>query len=183
MTYSLVLAAGGGKRFGMPKANFRYGNDRLVDLAVRIARAGGCDHVLVVLGAHLCEVPSAEVIHNPGWRTGLASSLSVGLKHLAGLGSVDRVIITLVDEPHIAPADIRQLVTSASPLAATLYGDQWSHPVLIHSSHWDALLQRLAGDRGARPYLLEHLDELTLYPTSHLAGLEDIDFQPKPPRS
>lgn len=179
MTYSLILAAGGGTRLGMPKATFRYGGDRLVDVAVRTAREGGCDHVLVVLGADVCEVPSAEVIHNPDWRFGLASSLSVGLKQLASLGSVDRVIITLVDEPHIAPADVRQLVTSTSRLAATMYGDQWSHPVLIHSSHWDALLHGLSGDRGARRYLLEHLDELTLYPGSHLRGLEDIDFQPK----
>ena len=78
-----MLAAGGGKRFGMPKAKFRYGGDRLVDLAVRTARDGGCEHVLVVLGAHVCEVPSAEVIHNPRWRSGLASSLSAGLNHLA----------------------------------------------------------------------------------------------------
>jgi len=177
----LVLAAGGGKRFGMPKAKFRYGGDRLVDLAVRTARDGGCEHVLVVLGAHVCEVPSAEVIHNPRWRSGLASSLSAGLNHLASLESVDRAIITLVDEPNIAPADIEQLVRSTSPLAATMYGDQWSHPVLINSSHWNALLQALNGDHGARPYLMEHIDELTLYPGSNLSGLEDVDFQPEPP--
>lgn len=165
----------------MPKADFRYGSDRLVDMAVRIARDGGCEHVLVVLGAQLCEVPSAEVVHNPNWRSGLASSLSVGLDQLANLGSVDRAIITLVDEPNIAPADIRQLLRSTSHLAATRYGDQWSHPVLIHSSHWNALQQKLAGDRGARPYLVEHLDELTLYQASNLAGIEDVDFQPGAP--
>ncbi len=165
----------------MPKAEFRYGGDRLVDLAVRTARDGGCEHVLVVLGAHVCEVPSAEVIHNPNWRSGLASSLSAGLDQLAGLGSVDRVIITLVDEPNIAPADIQQLVRSTSHLAATRYGDQWSHPVLIHSSHWNALQQTLAGDRGARPYLMEHLDELTFYQASNLAGLDDVDYQPEAP--
>ena len=165
----------------MPKVNFRYGADRLVDLAVRTARAGGCERVLVVLGAGASEVPSAEVVHNPQWRSGLASSLSVGLNRLASLGSVDRVIITLVDEPNIAPADIQQLMTSKSRLAATMYGDQWSHPVLIHSSHWNALQQKLTGDRGARPYLMEHLDELTFYQASHMAGLEDVDFQPKAP--
>jgi len=165
----------------MPKAKFRYGGDRLVDLAVRTARDGGCEHVLVVLGAHVCEVPSAEVIHNPRWRSGLASSLSAGLNHLASLESVDRAIITLVDEPNIAPADIQKLVTSTSQLAATTYGDQWSHPVLIHSNHWNALQQKLTGDRGARLYLLEHVHELTLYPTNNLAGLEDVDFQPKTP--
>ena len=176
-----MLAAGGGKRFGMPKAKFRLGGERLVDLAVRTARDGGCDKVLVVLGAYVCEVKSAESIYNPKWRSGLSSSLSAGLEHLASLESVDRVIITLVDEPKIAAADIAQLVRSTSRLAATSYGDQWSHPVLIHSSHWDSVRQALAGDQGARPYLMKHLDELTLYPASNLAGLEDLDFQPQTP--
>ena len=177
-TYSLVLAAGGGQRFGMPKAMFRLGGDRLVDVAVRTARDGGCDDVLVVLGAYVGEVPFAEVIYNPKWRSGLASSLSAGLTRLASMESVDRVIITLVDEPYIAAADIQQLVTSTSRLAAIRYGDEWSHPVLVHRSHWKALLQTLGGDRGARRYLMEHLDELTCYPAGNLAGLEDIDFQP-----
>lgn len=162
----------------MPKASFRYGPDRLVDLAVRTARAGGCERVLVVLGADVCEVPFADVVHNPAWRSGMASSLSVGLSELANLETVDRAIITLVDEPNIAPADIRQLLASPSRLAATIYGDQWSHPVLIHSSHWSALQQNLTGDRGARRYLLEHLDELTFYRATDMAGLEDVDFQP-----
>lgn len=162
----------------MPKARFRYDGDRLVDRAVRTVRDGGCEHVLVVLGAYVSEVPHAEVIHNPNWRSGLASSLSAGLDHLARLDSVDRVIITLVDEPNIAPADIRQLLTSDSRLAATEYGHQWSHPVLIHSSHWQALRQALAGDRGARLYLMAHRDELVLYPSTNLAGLDDIDFRP-----
>lgn len=165
----------------MPKAKFRYSGDRLVDLAVRTARAGGCEHVLVVLGAYICEVPYAEVIRNPQWRSGLASSLSAGLNHLASLKTVDRAIITLVDEPNIAPADIQQLIASPCHLAATLYGDHWSHPVLIHSSHWNALQQKLAGDCGARGYLNEHRNEVKFYQSDNLAGIEDVDFQPDTP--
>lgn len=165
----------------MPKAKYRYDGDRLVDRAVRTVREGGCERVLVVLGAFVCEVPDAEVIHNPKWHSGLASSLSAGLSYLAGLESVDRVIITLVDEPNIAPADIQRLLASTSPLAATLYGNQWSHPILIHSSHWNPLQETLVGDRGARAYLMAHKDQLTLYQTSNLAGLADLDYIPEPP--
>lgn len=165
----------------MPKAMFRYDGERLVDRAVGIALDGGCEHVLVVLGASVTEVPNATVIENPAWDSGLSSSLAAGLDHLIGMDSVDRVIITLVDEPNIAPADIRQLLTSSSRLAATLYGNQWSHPVLIHSSHWRPLRQALAGDRGARPYLMEHRDELTLYQSRNPTGLDDLDYQPTVP--
>ena len=165
----------------MPKAMFLYDGERLVDRAVRIALDGGCEHVLTVLGASVVEVPNATVIENPAWDSGLSSSLAAGLDHLAGLDSADRVIITLVDEPNIAPADIQQLLTSSSRLAATLYGNQWSHPVLIHSSHWSSLRQALAGDHGARPYLMEHRDELALYQTHNPTGLDDLDYQPTVP--
>lgn len=141
-------------------------------------RDGGCEDVVVVLGACISEVPQAEVVVNPRWRSGLASSLATGLEYLTGLDSVDRVIITLVDEPDVAPADVRQLLASTSRLAAIRYGDQWSHPVLIHSSHWRSLRQNLVGDKGARSYLMAHHDELALFPSSNLAGFEDLDYRP-----
>ncbi|MBB0994770.1 NTP transferase domain-containing protein, partial [Dietzia sp. SLG510A3-40A3] len=74
----LVLAAGAGRRFGGPKALVDFRGVRLVDRAVGLLRAGGCDRVLVVSGAVELEVPGAEVVHNPDWDTGMGSSLRVG---------------------------------------------------------------------------------------------------------
>ena len=51
----LVLAAGEGRRFGGPKAPAVIDGERLVDRAVRVLRAGGCDPVYVVLGAWVGE--------------------------------------------------------------------------------------------------------------------------------
>ena len=51
----LVLAAGGGRRYGMPKALVEYEGSLLVERAVRTARAV-CDPVLVVLGARAADV-------------------------------------------------------------------------------------------------------------------------------
>ena len=48
-TAAVVLAAGGGRRYGMPKALVEYEGSLLVERAVRTARAA-CDVVLVVLG-------------------------------------------------------------------------------------------------------------------------------------
>jgi len=51
----VVLAAGGGRRYGMPKALVEYEGSLLVERAVRTARAV-CDPVLVVLGAQAVDV-------------------------------------------------------------------------------------------------------------------------------
>src|ERR1700710_2789256 len=83
----LVLAAGGGRRYGMPKALVSYGGSLLVERAVRTA-AAVCDPVLVVLGAQAVDVWRAAdltgttVLANKEWESGMASSLRTGLEGL-----------------------------------------------------------------------------------------------------
>src|SRR5215213_7834337 len=89
VTAAVVLAAGGGRRYGMPKALVEYDGSLLVERAVRTARAV-CDPVLVVLGARAVDVwrradlTGATVLANPDWETGMASSLRAGLDGLRG---------------------------------------------------------------------------------------------------
>ena len=79
----VVLAAGGGTRFGQPKAPVVVNGERLVDRAVRCLGEAGCDPVIVVLGAWIGPVPGAEVVVNDDWRSGSdrpyerASTLSI----------------------------------------------------------------------------------------------------------
>ena len=86
---AVVLAAGGGRRYGMPKALVEYEGSLLVERAVRTARAV-CDPVLVVLGARAVDVwrqadlAGATVLANKDWETGMASSLRTGLDGLRG---------------------------------------------------------------------------------------------------
>jgi CTP:molybdopterin cytidylyltransferase MocA len=85
----LVLAAGGGRRYGMPKALVEYEGSLLVERAVRTARVV-CDPVLVVLGAQAVDVwrtadlDGATVLANRDWESGMASSLRTGLDGLRG---------------------------------------------------------------------------------------------------
>jgi len=86
----LVLAAGGGRRYGMPKALVPYEGSLLVERAYRLV-AEVCDPIVVVIGAAAAEVRSAAglgdaaVVLNPDWDTGMASSLRTGLTALASL--------------------------------------------------------------------------------------------------
>ena len=47
----LLLAAGEGRRMGVPKALVELRDQTLVERGVRLLHEGGCDPVVVVLGA------------------------------------------------------------------------------------------------------------------------------------
>ena len=171
----IVLAAGEGRRFGGPKAPYVFHGERLVDRAVRVLREGGCDFVIVVLGAWHGEVPNAEVVTNPDWSSGMASSLRTALVHAHSIPA-DRAVVSLVDLPGLTPAAVERLRHCASPLAAAAYAGERGHPVLIHRDHWEALSSNLTGDSGARAYLTQH--GVTLVEVGDIASGDDLDLRP-----
>jgi CTP:molybdopterin cytidylyltransferase MocA len=165
----LVLAAGGGRRYGMPKALVEYEGSLLVERAVRTARAV-CDPVLVVLGAQAVDVwraadlDGATVLANRDWQTGMASSLRTGLDGLrgwpvaAGRGggeAIDAALVTLVDMPGMTPEALRAVAAHAAPdaLAVATYDGVRGHPVLLGRDHWAGVAETATGDEGARSYL------------------------------
>src|ERR1700678_747643 len=82
----VLLAAGGGSRLGQPKALVEFGGQTLAERGVAMLRDGGADPVLIVSGAVPVSVAAARTVHNPGWRTGMGSSLAAGLRALRGDG-------------------------------------------------------------------------------------------------
>src|SRR5690349_6772534 len=97
-TAGLVLAAGGGRRYGMAKALVPYGGRLLVDRAADTLRNAGVALRVVVLGAEAERVRAAapglpHPVVNPDWPSGLASSLRVGLAALAGTPAGAAVIL------------------------------------------------------------------------------------------
>ncbi len=175
-TAGLVLAAGEGRRFGGPKAPYLLDGERLVDRAVRLLREGGCDPVVVVLGAWLGDVPDSEVVHNGDWSSGMGSSLRAGLADLDGRDGVDRVLVTLVDLPGLTTAAVRRILASPGALAVATYDGERGHPVVLDRAHWPGVAGSALGDRGARTYLAEH--EVALVEVGDLASGDDLDARP-----
>jgi CTP:molybdopterin cytidylyltransferase MocA len=173
----LVLAAGEGRRFGRPKALVELAGERLVDRAVRAVRGGGCDLVVVVLGAAVVDLPEADIaVVNEGWASGMGSSLRAGLA--AQPPGVRAVVVTLVDQPGIGAAAVRRLIEAyhrGATVAVATYGTQWRHPVLLAQAHWDEVSRLAAGDVGARPFLTAHAEAVTAVPCDDVADPTDID--------
>jgi len=183
-TAAVVLAAGGGRRYGMPKALVEYEGSLLVERAVRTAREV-CDPVLVVLGARAVDVwrqadlGGATVLANQDWETGMASSLRVGLDGLrAWPGRVDAALLLLVDMPGMTPDALRRIAEHASPtaLAVATYDGVRGHPVLIGREHWVGVARTATGDEGARGYLAAH--DVVEVDCTGLADPTDLDVPP-----
>src|SRR6266496_3223299 len=116
----LLLAAGGGRRYGMPKALVPHHGRLLVEHGLDTLRAGGCEPVVVVLGAAAPEVreradlSATTVVVNPDWPQGMGTSLRAGLTALAATDA-EAAVILLVDTPGITPATVHRVRAHAGP--------------------------------------------------------------------
>lgn len=159
----LVLAAGGGSRYGRPKALVDLGGRLLVERAADTLRAAGVPEIVVVLGAAAAEIRAsadlrgARLVDNPDWPTGLASSLRAGLGALA-TGPADAAVVMLADMPGVTPEAVRRVTAGAAAQTLTIagYAGRNAHPVVLGRDHWAGVAALATGDAGARPYLRLH---------------------------
>lgn len=169
----------------MPKALAEIDGQMLVERGVRTLLDGGCFPVIVVLGAGAVEVRAranltgAIPIINAEWKTGMGSSLRLGLATL-GPTLVDAVAVLLVDTPGITAEAVRRISGNATPdaLVSATYQGHLGHPVLLGRQHWPGVTGRAIGELGARPYLWAHADELRLVPCDDVAVGDDLDTPP-----
>ncbi|HEY6746683.1 MAG TPA: nucleotidyltransferase family protein [Mycobacteriales bacterium] len=174
-----MLAAGGGRRYGRPKALVRFRGRLLVERAAALLRAGGCDPVLVVLGAAADEVVATAdlagttVVRNPDWAGGMGSSLRAGLAALPA--SAAAVVVTLVDTPGLGPEAVRRLVAAGGDAAQATYGGRPGHPVLLGRTVLAEVAATATGDRGAGPWLAAHPERVRLVPCDGTGDPRDVD--------
>ena len=170
----LVLAAGAGVRFGTPKAPVVVDGERLVDRAIRVLTEGGCDPVVVVLGAWVGDVRGADVLVNDAWPEGMGSSLRAGLDRLTELApDADAAVVTLVDLPGVTAEAVRRLVDCPAPLAVATFGGERGHPVRLGREWWSAARDVAQGDQGARQLLKS--GDVALVEVGDVAQGYDVD--------
>jgi CTP:molybdopterin cytidylyltransferase MocA len=179
----LLLAAGAGRRLGMPKALVTDDSGPWLVRGVTTLRDGGCSRVTVVLGAEaertrpLVEDLDVAVVVAEDWAEGMGASLRAGLRSLAG--STDTgVVVSLVDLPDLVPEVVTRVIAAAASdgataLARAAYDGQPGHPVLLGRDHWPGVIETAVGDQGARAYLAPR--DLTLVECGDLATGRDVD--------
>ncbi|GAA1713105.1 nucleotidyltransferase family protein [Isoptericola hypogeus] len=145
-TVAVLLAAGAGARLGRgPKALLPHGGRPLVEHVAEVLADGGCDTVVVVLGAQADRVRSeaglkerprrpddahpreaagprsgrVAVVVNPAWATGMASSLRAGVAAALDAGAA-RVVVAHVDQPGVRPDDVARLLAAHRPGRVTV---------------------------------------------------------------
>lgn len=197
----VVLAAGEGRRYGKPKALVELHGRLLVERAAEVLRDGGCDPVVVVLGAAADDVLARArldgilVVRNENWPSGMASSLHAALTALStpddsddsadsepsAVDPLDAVVaaaVLPVDVPGVTAAAVRRVLAAAGEpvaerLVAATYDGVRGHPVLLGRAHWAGVLATATGDAGARDYLRTH--DVLAVPCEDVAVGTDVD--------
>ena len=167
----VLLAAGAGSRYGMPKVLAEQG--RWLNAAVTALDGGGCGDIVVVLGAAVVAVPApARAVIAADWRDGLSASLRAGIAAV----DADLAVITLVDTPDIGVDAVRRVLAAASEtgLARAVYAGRPGHPVVIAHRFWPELLSAVHGDTGAGPFLRSRTDVVDVE-CGDLATGADVD--------
>ena len=174
---AIVLAAGGSVRFGTPKQLALLDGETFAQHAVRSARDAGARTAFVVVGANgddvasvVSHVAGVVVVTNDDWRTGLASSLRVGLR-AAGDSGADGILITTIDQPLVGARELGRLIDAfarGARIVAAEYDGAVGVPALIGAEHARELGELVTGDAGAGRWLRER-DDLVRVPMPEAA--------------
>jgi len=179
-----VLAAGRGSRLGgdASKPLLEWRGRPLVAWALDAVLESGLAPVVVVVGYRADEVratvgTNAEVVENPEWEEGIASSLRTVLGVMTPDAAVDAVAVGLADQPLVGPEAYRRVAATDGELVIPTYDGQPGNPVKLARSLWPEALE-LRGDVGARALARDravHVDCTDTGSAADVDTLEDLE--------
>ncbi len=179
----IILAAGASSRLGSPKQLLAYSGATLLQHSIEAAQSSYASSVLVVLGANAEIIKSAinhtpaNVVVNPDWKEGMASSIRCGLQTLVELHPETEAIIFMVaDQPFVTAALLNNLMelnrNDQRSIVASKYGSTFGTPVLFTRKFFPELME-LTGDVGAKSLVRKYMNEAAF--VSFPKGEIDID--------
>ena len=168
---------------GEPKQLLTYKEQSLMRRVTETALALQRGPVVVVLGANrerivpeLAGLP-VTLIDNPGWPTGQASSLKIGLAALYLIHkNIDVVLVLHTDQPMVSVGLLIHMLAvwqdDGNGIVACRYDTQVSVPALFSRNYIAELLQ-LEGDKSVKWVIAKHRSDCTEVPFE--AGAIDLD--------
>ncbi len=149
----VVMAAGSSSRMGRPKQLLDFGEITMLEHVVLVAEASAVAPIVVVLGDHADEIKArvnwhhAEVVFNPDYKHGSATSLRAGM---SALDPSSGIVVVAGDQPAVTADLIDRLVegyVDANAWAAVCeYTDGVGHPWVLSQDALEAM-PSLEGDK------------------------------------
>ncbi len=174
----VILAAGLAARMGQQKLLLPLGGKLLLAHVLATVVELRLDSVVAVIGepqkqlANLCQEYCIPSIHNPNRLSGQATSVKLGLSHMAD--DVDGILFLLGDQPLVPLVLLQVMVksfareTDNNKIVVPVYKGEYRSPVLF-GANWRQDLAELTGDQGGRSVVKQ-------YP-EHVATVEWTDEQ------
>lgn len=138
--------------------------------------------MLVTLGAAVVDLPlGATSVRVPNWHAGLSESVRAALIRAREDPDLIGVVLHVVDIPDVSAAQVARLLVAAGPsphtLARVVHFGKIGHPAYIGADQLAAVLDSLAGDRGAGPFLAGR-DDVIDVECGDLGSGVDHDYPP-----
>ena len=177
---AIVLAAGGGSRFGGGKLLAKLGGQPIIEAVLDNLREAPVDEIIVIVGAEarrlreVCERYGVRTVANEEWERGQATSVLAGLQASGGRAAV----VLLGDQPFVGAEAVERLVAAfaeGAKVAVATYGGKRRNPVLFSREVWPLLEAELAGDEGARSFLRRHPELVVEVPCEGVGDPADVD--------
>jgi len=177
---AIVLAAGGGSRFGGVKLLAKLGGRPIIEAVLDNLREAPVDEIIAVVGAdaerlrEVCERHGVRTVANEEWERGQSTSVVAGLRASGGRAAV----VMLGDQPYVGAEAVARLVAAfaeGAKVAVATYGGKRRNPVLFSREIWPLLEAELAGDEGARSVLRRHPELVVEVPCEGVGDPVDVD--------
>jgi len=185
MLTAIVLAAGSSRRMGKNKLLLPYKGGPLLTYVVGNILSAKVGPVIVVTGHDAGQIEGAlkglhvQLVHNPGYDTGMTSSIQAGVSAAGG----DGYMICLSDMALIRPGEYRLLKNAFDKeykrdkacIIQPGYDNQTGNPVTFSAAWRQAILEH-PGPEGCKSILLNHTDNCYRVEMLTSSVLQDVDW-------
>ncbi|MDE3059090.1 MAG: nucleotidyltransferase family protein [Bacteroidota bacterium] len=177
-TAIIILAAGESSRMGEPKQLLEYNGSTLIHRTIEIALkakrlSDNSSNIFIVLGSKADDIKyeivstfnrkerkGFNILINPEWHEGIASSIRCGISALPH--STDAVLFLLCDQPLVTAEHADTLINASMDpdalIVASAYGGTLGVPALFKKALFPELM-KLTGNEGARRVIHDHQKE------------------------
>ncbi len=182
--HGLVLAAGLSSRCGTNKLLIEVDGTTIIEKTMAILMTVPLAGINVVLGNSGDEIRKAlagypiHFIWNPDYKSGMSSSLKIGISEIMQDHEVEAVLLMLGDMPLIKSTTVACLIDeyekSSSLMIVPRYKGSRGHPVIFDRKMFQAI-SNITGDHGAREVINSYSDEVLFIDIDDPGIILDLD--------